>query len=278
MHLRVLIAVAAATTLGGCQTAPEPAARPAPVQEPPVQMVVQLQDLQGEVRALRNQVELLQHQGAGTQQRQRELYDDLDRRLREIERRSSVAGAGGAVVPYAPGVQPPAAGTTYAPGAYGSGAVQPGAVEVGQPTPVAPREPTPEERQEYDAAFDFLKASRYGAAIAAFRAFIEKHPDSALAGNAQYWIAEAHYVTRDFNGALAEFNKVITGYPDNAKVPDARLKVGYSYADLGDTEHARTALSEVIGLYPGSRVAVSAEARLKKLPAPAIIPSAAPPR
>jgi len=246
-----LIALAAAAFAGGCQSTPEPVSRPGPVQEPPVQMVVLQQELQSEVRALRNQVELMQHQVAGTQQRQRELYDDLDRRLRDIERRGPAL---------------PGAGTGAGTGM--PGAVLPGAVEVGQPAAVATREPTPEERQEYDAAFDFLKASRYGAAIAAFRSFIEKHPDNALAGNAQYWIAEAHYVTRDFNAALEEFRKAISGYPDSSKVPDARLKIGYCYADLGDTERARAALGEVLALYPGSRVAVSAEAKLKKLPAP----------
>lgn len=254
-----LITIAAAVFAGGCQSVPDTGSRSAPAQEPPVQMVMLQQELQTEVRALRNQVEMVQHQVAGAQQRQRELYDDLDRRLRELERR----GAG------LPGNT--AAGATGLPGAF-----VPGAVEVVQPAAAASQEPTPEERQEYDAAFDFLKASRYGAAIAAFRAFIEKHPDNALAGNAQYWIAEAHYVTRDFNAALAEFRKAIEGYPGNTKVPDARLKIGYCYADLGDTERARAALGEVVALYPGSRVAVSAEAKLKKLPVSAPVPPATP--
>src|SRR5439155_27089530 len=45
----------------------------------------------------------------------------------------------------------------------------------------------------YQAAYlDFSKGS-YALAIAGFREFLRRFPEHELAGNAQYWIGEAHY-------------------------------------------------------------------------------------
>ncbi len=86
-----------------------------------------------------------------------------------------------------------------------------------------------------------------------------------MVDDAQYWIGEAYYVTRDFENALEAFETVVDQYPNSQRVPEALLKLGYVQAELGQTDQARRTLNQVITQYPGSRVAISAETRLSKL-------------
>jgi tol-pal system protein YbgF len=197
----------------------------------------QLEELQTEVRQLRNNVEVQGHELNQLKGRQRALYDDLDTRLREAERRGSAT---------APAV-PAAAAAAATP-----------------PAPSAARVTTATQQQEYDAAFNLMKQGLYDRAVKSFRAFLAKYPDSGLADNAQYWIAEGNYVLRNYKLALEEFTKVVND-PQSPKAPDALLKIGYVHYELGAYDKARKTLGEVQKRFPGSGVAKLAEVRLDKM-------------
>jgi tol-pal system protein YbgF len=119
----------------------------------------------------------------------------------------------------------------------------------------------------YNQAFDILKAGKYADAITAFQQFLQTNPQSSLADNAQYWLGESYYVTRDFQNAAAAFQTVLDRWPDSRKAPDALLKLGYTQAQLQHTAQARATLSSVATRYPGSDAANLAAARLLQLPA-----------
>ena len=85
------------------------------------------------------------------------------------------------------------------------------------------------------------------------------------ADNAQYWLAETHYVRRQFKEALPEFTKVTTQYPQSAKMPDALLKIGYCQGELGDKAAARTSLQQVMRQFPDTTAARLASQRLEQL-------------
>ncbi|MDZ7787334.1 MAG: tol-pal system protein YbgF [Halofilum sp. (in: g-proteobacteria)] len=121
------------------------------------------------------------------------------------------------------------------------------------------------ERKAYDAAFGLLKDGRYSEAASAFSDFVEKYPEGPYSDNAQYWLGESRYVTRDFGAALEAFRKVVSNYPDSAKVPDARLKIGYSLYELERIDEAREALEQVMQEHDNSAVARLAEERLLKI-------------
>ncbi len=287
----------AAAVLTACATPPkpageqttEPAAATAPSNET-VQALFGVDELRAELAQLRNEVEVQRNELETMRKRQRELYDDLDYRLRARER------GGAATLTTPPGAyQAPATRTSEAP----AGAMPPGtetgaAAELPSLAPplsqiqapgtepgaetampgLAPQAPaevqtvtvaSAEEQAAYDAAFDLLKDSRYSEAITAFQALMGTFPAGALVDDAQYWIGEALYVTRDFEGALGAFENVVLRYPNSQRVPEAMLKVGYIQYEMGDKEQARQTLSEVIARYPGSRVAISAQTRLAKI-------------
>lgn len=243
--LRGVVIAGVLATLAGCATTP-------PEADPVVQKLSELDgrllriervlanqsllDLsqrieasQNEVRTLRGQLDEVQHNLTKTQDQQRELYGDVDRRLAAVE--------GGV-----------AAGTAGGVRAVG-----------GLPVPEG------DDRANYQAAFDLLKDGKYTEAASGFKQFLTTFPTSALADNAQYWLGEAHYVTKQYPDALRDFRTVVEKYPDSRKIPDALLKIGYCNYELKNWAEARASLDQVVKQYAETTAARLAGQRLSKM-------------
>ena len=132
-------------------------------------------------------------------------------------------------------------------------------------TAMAPTTVTLGEQDAYDQAFNMLKQSRYEEAAEEFANFLRQYRNSQLTDDAWYWMAEAHYVTRDFERALIGFNTVVSYFVNSARIPASRLKIGYIQYEKADYEGSRQTLIQLLRDFPAHRVAVSAEARLKKM-------------
>lgn len=231
-------------------------------------LFVKVEQLQREVRELRGMVETQNHRIEEMTSRQRNLYGDIDRRLRGLEV-GGVARMPAAGAPMAAAGQPPVEGGAApamqpaqpAAPVDGMAAAQPPA----QPAP--PPEQTAEERGAYEKALNYLREGRYAQAMEAFRGFLKAYPQSGYADNAQYWLGEANYVTRNFDAAVEEFGRVVNDYPDSTKVADALLKIGFVHYEKGEWDAARAKLTEVTGKYSRSTAARLAEQRLQKLKA-----------
>ena len=244
-----------------------------------LEILQQLTRLETEVRQLRGQVEQLTHENNRLKSQQNDLYVDLDQRMRTLETGGSSAAAGQLVVqpPSSQAIAQPSLPATPmpAPGAAaGASASQAAPVTVGQPTPaapavavappVAPVDPA-KEQADYKAAFNLLKVGKYDEAIVSYSEFLRKYPAGKYAANAQYWLGEANYVTRQFPVAIEEFKKVISNYPQSRKLPDAMLKIGYIHYELKQSDDARRVLSELTQQYPGTTAARLAENRLQRM-------------
>jgi tol-pal system protein YbgF len=119
---------------------------------------------------------------------------------------------------------------------------------------------------DYDRALDTLRGQRRPTeARALFTAFKSKYPESPLADNAAFWVAECSFVEEQHARAIQEFSQLIDRHPMSAKVPDALLRVGQSFSKLGKTEEARQALRKVTRGYPGSEAAQEADKILRAL-------------
>jgi tol-pal system protein YbgF len=201
-------------------------------------LVAQIEEMRKENQALRNEVDTLRNAVEQGSERQRQLYLDIDKRLQSIEQRASVearANAGKSVLD--------------------GGSLSPGELPV----------PGGGDRANYQAAFELLKQGRYDQASLAFRQFLAAFPDSNLSDNAQYWLAESHYVTQKYKEALPEFETVIARYPQSRKIPDALLKIGYCNYELKRFEAARKALSTVVDNYAETTAARLASQRLEAM-------------
>ena len=120
-------------------------------------------------------------------------------------------------------------------------------------------------RSDYDVAWRALEKKDYRLAITRFKEFLQKHPKSKLANNAQYWIGESHYALREFDQAILEFDAVRSRYPQADKVPAALLKQGFAFAELGEKVNARLILQEVVEKYAQSPEAAQAKQKLRSL-------------
>ena len=197
-------------------------------------LLARLDMLQQDVQGLRNDVETLQHEVEQANGRQRDLYLDVDERLQAIEK-ATVA----------------AVGLTVSQGA----SLSPGQLPV----------PGGTDRENYQAAFDLLKQGQYDQAASGFQQFLVVFPVSDLSGNAQYWLAETHYVSQKYQEALAGFQVLLDTYPDSRKIPDALLKIGYCNYELGLWDASRVALTAVVQDYPETTAARLADQRLDRI-------------
>lgn len=230
--------------------------------------------LQAEIRELRGEIEGQYHELEVLQTRQRDLYRDSDRRLRDLElglsTGAAAASAGVATgLPEAPqpSAPPPAASqaTTVQPPAATGAAVQPGATVAAAAATQTPAVNEADEKAAYVAAFEYLKTGQYAEAITAYQSFLDKYPSGRYADNAQYWMGEANYVSREFQEALTQFQKVVANYPSSPKVSDARLKIGFALYEMQRWDDARTALEQVVRDYPDTSVARLARQRIVRM-------------
>lgn len=172
-----------------------------------LQMADRMDQLEQQVRELRGQLEELKHEVDGTQQRQRELYMDIDRRLQSLE-----AGGGG------------------------SGG-QSGASSDDRKAYEAAFEQLKQGRydQARSAFADFLKAhpdstladnaqywlgeadyvrSEFKQAVSDFKTLLDKYPDSAKVPDAWLKLGYCHYELKQWDAASKALNTVINRYPD----------------------------------------------------------------
>jgi tol-pal system protein YbgF len=211
------------------------------------ELTLQLDQVRSENRELRGQIEQLMHEIENLKRKQRDIYLDIDQRL------STLSGGAPAAAFVPPATDAAAGGSTPAPvvdAAAPAGSVDRSAVIA-----------------EYDAAYALLgpRQKRYGEAAKAFEAFLAKYPDDPLAANAQYWLAEAHYVSQDNAAAMKAFEAVVEKFPTSQKAPGALFKIGRLQRAAGNTDAARASFEKVLSDYPNSAAAGLARERLGKL-------------
>ena len=212
--------------------------------------------IKNDIAKLRGQYDVLSYELEQAQKRQRDLYLDLDGRLRKLE-----AATGGAPAAAAPSGPPAAAegAPVPSPGAAASSGTQsPGT----QNRTLAGAADLVTEQRAYDAALDQFKNGSYAAAIASFQTFARANPKSPLAPSALYWAGNAQYTLKDFRSAIATQRQLIGTYPDSQKVPDAMLNIASCLTELGDNAGARRTLEEIVAKHPTSEAAGKARQRL----------------
>jgi tol-pal system protein YbgF len=200
--------------------------------KPILDLASQIEALRGDIARMRGQTEVLMNQMEVADKRQKDLYVDIDTRLRKLEQASEQAAAAAAAKP------PPD---------------KPGATEA---------DASPAEMKAYQAALDQFKLGNYALAVAAMQGFLVTYPSSPLAANAQYWTGMAHSGQRDYKAAINAQRKLLSAWPDSPKAPDALLSIASAQETMGDRRSAQRTLEELIAKYPASSSAASAKQRL----------------
>lgn len=199
-----------------------------------VMMQQQLNELQSEVDELRGVTELHSHKLSQILERQRDLYQELDKRVTE------------AIKP-APTV--------------------PSVVAVTSPsTPAINYSSDLTENEAYDRAVNMvLKDKRYDEAIPEFEAFNQKYPESSYAPNAHYWLGQLLFNKGDLERAKQEFSIVVNQHEGSSKRSDALLKLGMVAQKQNDNARAVVLYRQLVAEYPSSSAAQLAKPRLESL-------------
>ncbi|CAK0780743.1 Cell division coordinator CpoB [Gammaproteobacteria bacterium] len=121
------------------------------------------------------------------------------------------------------------------------------------------------ETETYQQAFELLNQGRYSEASEAFQSFLTRYPTGKYADNAQYWLGETRYATRNFPMALKEFQRLLSRNPQSPKAPGAMLKIGYIQIEQGETAKAKETLGTLVKRYPDTTEARLAQQRLSRL-------------
>jgi len=220
-----------------------------------LEMIQQVDQISEDINLLRGEIEVQGNDVVDIKKRQRELYQDIDRRLRDLESRA-VGQAPAAQITVPPASAPAGSAAQVPPLAPASGAAVAAA-------PVTATQAG--EKEAYQAAFDTLKEGRYKEAKVELQAFLVKYPNGSFSGNAQYWLGEAHYVTRNFDQGIVEFEKVLNGFSGSNKVPDAMLKLGYTYYELKQYPQSKTVLQDLRTRFPDETASRLATKRLDRI-------------
>jgi tol-pal system protein YbgF len=231
-----------------------------------MEMLNQMEALKSELGKLRGQLEVQAHDIENLQKRQRDLYVDVDTRLRQLE--SAAASAAAAAVPPVE-ESPPKAGKDGKSGKDKKSSAKANAAVAAVPAPVpvpktAEADPA-EEAKTYDAAFNQFRGGNYQGALTAFQAFNQAYPKSPLAASAQYWIGNSHFNLKDYKSAISSQQELISQYPKSPKVPDALLNIATCQQNMGDAGTAKKTLEDLLARYPLSDAAEKAKRRLETM-------------
>jgi tol-pal system protein YbgF len=224
--------------------------------QPMLELANQLQSMREEMRSMRGQLEVLSNGIEAGSKRQRDMYVDLDTRLRRFEQSPPGAASPSGAAP-APGAAAPA------PAPAASASAPPPIAAAAAAAAAAP--PAVDETRAYEAAQNQRRIGNYQAAVVAFQNFVTHYPRSPLAHRAQYWVGDSYYNLRDYKNAIANQQKLISTYPESASVPPALLNIASSYIELGDNAAARRTMDSLIARYPSSDAAEKARRRSASL-------------
>ncbi len=119
-------------------------------------------------------------------------------------------------------------------------------------------------KQLYETAYGYLMQRDYGAAQSAFEEFLNRYPKDSLAGNAQYWLGEAHFVRGEYKAAAGAFLKGYQNYSGNARAADSLLKLAMSLDRLGQKDAACSSFAELSTRFPDAPDNVKSRAKTER--------------
>ncbi len=195
------------------------------------ELILQVNQLQQEVRQLRGQVEEQDYRIKQLTKQQRELYLDLDRRLQ-----------GGAAL------------STSETEELSS-----------QTSDIAQNESGSRAQQDYNQAFSLFNEQKYPQAKSAFKSFVADYSNDPLASNAHYLLGQLHFSDKEYAEAEKQFKSVYEKFPDTSIKDKAMLKLAQVQELKGDKAAAKATYQQVSKLFPNTTAGRLAKAKLDTL-------------
>lgn len=113
-----------------------------------------------------------------------------------------------------------------------------------------------EKPMEYVRGMNLYKEGKYEEARKEFKKFLSLYPDSALAPEAHFRMAES---IEDFWEATREYRNLTLKYPDSSFAPQAQFRIGQYYYLKGDYEQSLKDYQKFLDVYPQSSLAPASQ-------------------
>lgn len=225
-----------------------------------VDLLNQVETLNQELSRVKGQLEVAAHNIEMNQQRQRDLYTDIDARLRRLEAGATASpmGTTGAIDP---------AGATMSTDNPAAAPADPASSVTATvaPTLAPPTTAAGSEAGDFENAQALYQAGKYREAFEAYEKFLQAYPNSSRAPEAQYALGYTQFSLKNYKAAMNTQQKMIKNYPNHARVPDAMFSIANSQIQLSDVEGAKQTLKTLLARYPNSQAAPNAKKRLAVL-------------
>jgi len=203
----------------------------------------QVATLKADVATLRGTQEELVYRLDTADKRTKDLFIDLDERLKEVADRPVAAPS-----------------DTVRLQTSQSLVVAPAAV------PPAAKVDSESEAKDYEVGHALIKAGKYKEAIGAFQHFVSQYPSGPLAANALYWIGIAQVTGQsDYKGAAESYQRLLKEFPASPKVPDALLSLARAQIQMDQKELAKGSLNHLLVRHPLSKAAENGKKLLATL-------------
>lgn len=218
-----------------------------------LQMQQQLESLMNEVSELRGTTEEQSYKLEQILQQQRDIYQEIDRRLGGGASPSQSAGSANSTQTQVPAGNPAAVV-----------AADQVATTESAPAPAEPAEPALSEDDAFKQIQAFVSEKKYPQAIKALNAFNKNFPESANLPRSYYMLGLLHQQGGATKKAKASFDVVYKNYPNSDRAPLALYKLGMIAGEQDDAAGQKKYFNLLIKSYPKSKQAADARKALDK--------------
>ena len=191
----------------------------------------QIETLKSEVSRLRGAQEEQTYRQEAADKRTKDLFFDLDERIKEIANRPVSA--------------PPPVDSIR--------------LQTSQSLVVSPlmqKADSESETTAYEIAHGLIKSGKYREAVVAFQKFVSQYPSGPLAANALYWIGISQVTgLSNFKAAAESYTRLLEEYPNSPKVPDALLSLARAQIQMEEKELALVTLNRLLTNHATSKAA-----------------------
>jgi len=117
----------------------------------------------------------------------------------------------------------------------------------------------------YNNGLRDYNAGKTDLATQEFDDYLKFYPNTDLAGNASFYLAEIEFKAGNYAQAAKDYDKVLENFPSGNKVAAAHLKKGYAFAELGQKDAAVAELQALLQRFPRAPEAAQAKEKLQQL-------------
>jgi tol-pal system protein YbgF len=217
----------------------------------------QLETLLDEVSQLRGTTEVQANQLDKMLQEQRNIYQEIDRRMGGQAGTSPATSNDAGVVTPVPN----------APAGNPAAIIAADQIESAEPATEDAAKPQLSETEMWQVAVDHAAKGKdsYPAAIKTFEEFNKTYPNSSYRPRVHYYLGQLYYQKESLKTAKTHFDSIVKKFPNSDKVPDSLLKLGQITERQNDTAAAKKYYNQLVKSFPKSKAATKARARLEAL-------------